>query len=36
MATTKVEPKIAAAQAATAEKYEGLTPQYLIEIYRLM
>jgi len=36
MATTKVEPKIAAAQAAPAEKYEGLTPQHLIEIYRLM
>ena len=36
MATTKVEPKIAAAQPAPSEKYEGLTPQHLIEIYRLM
>src|SRR5271166_6190970 len=36
MATTKVEPKIAAEPAASAEKYEGLTPQHLIEIYRLM
>ena len=33
MATTKVEPKIA---PAPVEKYEGLTPQHLIEIYRLM
>ena len=38
MATTKVEPKISAAQPAPSEeeKYEGLTPQHLIEIYRLM
>jgi 2-oxoisovalerate dehydrogenase E1 component len=36
MATTKVEPKITAAPSATAEKYEGLTPQHLVEIYRLM
>jgi 2-oxoisovalerate dehydrogenase E1 component len=36
MATTKVEPKIAAAPIAAAEKYEGLTPQHLIETYRLM
>ena len=36
MATTKVEPKIATAPRAAADKYEGLTPQYLIEIYRLM
>ena len=36
MATTKVEPKIAAAPASSADKYEGLTPQHLIEIYRLM
>src|SRR5271169_4694117 len=36
MATTKVEPKIAAASVAPVEKYEGLTPQHLIEIYRLM
>ncbi|HEY4934391.1 MAG TPA: dehydrogenase E1 component subunit alpha/beta [Terriglobales bacterium] len=36
MATTKVEPKIAVAQPAPSEKYEGLTPQHLIEIYRLM
>jgi 2-oxoisovalerate dehydrogenase E1 component len=36
MATTKVEPKIAVAQPAPSERYEGLTPQRLIEIYRLM
>ena len=36
MATTKVEPKIATAPGAAADKYEGLTPQHLIEIYRLM
>ena len=38
MATTKVEPKIAAAPVAPSEqeKYEGLTPAHLIEIYRLM
>ena len=36
MATTKVEPKIATAPSAVADKYEGLTPQHLIEIYRLM
>jgi 2-oxoisovalerate dehydrogenase E1 component len=36
MATTKVEPKIAAVPAAPADKYVGLTPQHLIEIYRLM
>jgi 2-oxoisovalerate dehydrogenase E1 component len=36
MATTKVEPKINAAPAAAAEKYQGLTPLHLIEIYRLM
>ena len=36
MATTKVEPKIAAAEPVRANKYEGLTPQHLIEIYRLM
>ena len=36
MATTKVEPKIAAAPVAAAEKYDGLTPKHLIEIYRLM
>ena len=35
MATTKVEPKIVTPRAATG-KYEGLTPQHLIEIYRLM
>ena len=33
MATTKVQPKTAVAQA---DKYEGLTPQQLIDIYRLM
>ena len=36
MATTKVEPKIAAAPVKSVEKYEGLTPKHLIEIYRLM
>ncbi|MGA9564954.1 MAG: dehydrogenase E1 component subunit alpha/beta [Candidatus Korobacteraceae bacterium] len=38
MATTKVEPKITAAPIAPSEqeKYAGLTPQHLIEIYRLM
>jgi len=36
MATIKIEPKTAASPAASAEKYEGLTPQHLIEIYRLM
>src|SRR5712672_1933011 len=36
MATTKVEPKIAAVPVAATDKYEGLTPQHLIEIYRLM
>src|SRR6516225_9495613 len=36
MATTKVEPKIAAAPVAAAEKYQGLTPQHLVEVYRLM
>jgi 2-oxoisovalerate dehydrogenase E1 component len=35
MATTKVEPKIAA-QPEPIEKYEGLTLQHLIETYRLM
>ena len=33
MATTKVPPKTA---AMTAEKYEGLTSEQLIKIYRLM
>ncbi len=38
MATTKVEPKITAAPVAPSEqeKYVGLTPEHLIEIYRLM
>ena len=36
MATTKVEPKIAAVPVTPVEKYHGLTPQHLIEIYRLM
>jgi len=36
MATTKVGPKITAAPPESPEKYEGLTPQHLIEIYRLM
>ena len=39
MATTKAEPKITVAPAAadvTTQKYEGLTSQQLIEMYRLM
>ena len=36
MATTKVEPKITAAPVAPVEKYHGLTPKHLIEVYRLM
>ncbi len=36
MVTTKVEPKVSAAPTSSADKYEGLTPQHLIEIYRLM
>ena len=36
MATTKVQPKVATAKAAPGDKYEGLTRQQLIQIYRLM
>ncbi len=36
MATTKTPPKTAVAQAEAKEKYEGLTRQQLIGIYRLM
>src|SRR5712672_3241529 len=36
MATTKVEPKIAAVPVAATDKYEGLTPQHLIDFYRWM
>src|SRR5271165_1121311 len=36
MATTKVEPKVAITQAAAPAKYEGLSRQQLIQIYRLM
>ena len=36
MATTKAEPNIATAQAASREKYQGLSRDQLIEIYRLM
>lgn len=36
MATTKTQPKSAAAQTGTTSKYEGLSAQQLIEIYRLM
>src|SRR5271166_398900 len=36
MATTKTPPKAAVAQAEEKEKYEGLTRQQLIDIYRLM
>src|ERR1700761_3143084 len=36
MATTKVQPKTAVVPAAANDKYEGLSAQQLIEIYRLM
>src|SRR5271165_1416643 len=36
MATTKVEPIVTTTQAAAASKYEGLSRQQLIQIYRLM
>jgi len=36
MATTKVQPKGATPKAAPSGKYEGLTSQQLIRIYRLM
>jgi 2-oxoisovalerate dehydrogenase E1 component len=36
MATTKAEPQIATAQTGAQEKYQGLTRDQLIEIYRLM
>jgi 2-oxoisovalerate dehydrogenase E1 component len=36
MATTKIQPKSAAVQAETTDKYEGLSAQQLIDIYRLM
>ena len=36
MATTKVQPKVAKATATASEKYEGLSEQQLIQIYRLM
>src|ERR1700735_3734771 len=36
MATTKTQPKTAAVQAGTTDKYEGLSAQQLINIYRLM
>ena len=36
MATTKTEPKAAVARAAASNKYEGLSNQQLIDIYRLM
>src|ERR1700719_3157615 len=36
MATTKTQPKSAAVQAGTTDKYEGLSAQQLIDIYRLM
>jgi len=36
MATTKAPPKAAVAQADRTDKYEGLTPQQLGDIYRLM
>ena len=36
MATTKTEPKPALAQASARDKYEGLSHQQLIDMYRLM
>jgi 2-oxoisovalerate dehydrogenase E1 component len=36
MATTKTQPKSAAVQTDTTDKYEGLSAHQLIEIYRLM
>ncbi len=36
MATTKAQPKSAVVPAEVNEKYEGLSPQQLIDIYRLM
>jgi 2-oxoisovalerate dehydrogenase E1 component len=36
MATTRTEPKAAVAQAAPGNKYEGLSNQQMIDIYRLM
>jgi len=36
MATTKAQPKPTVAQKTQTEKYEGLTPRQLIDIYRLM
>src|SRR5579862_2011672 len=36
MATTKVQPKTAVAQNEAIDKYQGLTPRQLIDIYRLM
>ena len=36
MATTKTEPKPALAQASARDKYEGLSQQQLIDMYRLM
>ena len=36
MATTKIQPKSAAVQAEPTDKYEGLSAQQLINIYRLM
>jgi 2-oxoisovalerate dehydrogenase E1 component len=36
MATTKAQPKSAVVPAEATDKYEGLSPQQLIDIYRLM
>ncbi len=36
MATTKVQPKVTTAKADSSEKYQGLTRQQLVQIYRLM
>ena len=36
MATTRTEPRAAVAQTAASNKYEGLTNQQMIDIYRLM
>src|SRR5450759_536788 len=36
MATTRTEPKPAVERAAPSNKYEGLSSQQMIDIYRLM
>jgi 2-oxoisovalerate dehydrogenase E1 component len=36
MATTKTDPKLSVAGGKKSRNYEGLTPQQLIEAYRIM